>query len=239
MSGGPVRRWPGIAGVAAALVSMAYAHVAADAVNPMTGPISDYTRFDAGAWATALGTIMLALASLWVAYGLTRVEPVRGAAARVLFIAAALGLLLTATFPADPAPGAASIGGEIHNWSAAVVFTALPCAGWMLGRRLGKPALPAVSALSVVFLAAFLATQPGSLTAGLIGGPDYHGPIERLLVLSTMALVFLAARGVGGRDAVATTRLSRWPSGAGAMVPAQPSAEEALLPRRPVGLGSA
>lgn len=188
-----------MAGAALALAAMAYAHVAAaDTVNPASGLISDYALVGTSAWALVGGTIMLAMGSLWTAFGLTRVDPARSAAARVLLLAAALGLLLTAGFPTDSAPDVVSIGGEIHRWSAAVVFTALPCAGWMLGRRSGDRALSAVSALSVVFLAAFLAAHPGSLTADLIDGSDYYGLIERLLVLTEIVLIFLAARGVGG-----------------------------------------
>ena len=206
----PLSRWPGMAGAALALAAMAYAHVvAADTVNPASGLISDYALFDASAWALVGGTLMLAMGSLWIAFGLARVDPARSAAARVLFLAAALGLLLTAGFPTDSAPDVVSIGGEIHRWSAAVVFTALPCAGWMLGRRSGDRALSAVSTLSVVFLAAFLAAHPGSLTADLIDGPDYYGLLERLLVLTEIVLIFLAARGVGGRNRERWSRLAR------------------------------
>ncbi|ACZ84892.1 DUF998 domain-containing protein [Streptosporangium roseum] len=198
MSADPVWRWPGMAGAAAAAASTACAHVAAaGAVDPMKSLTSDYALLDTSAWAMAGGTIMLAMGSLWVAYGLARTDPTRSAATRVLFVAGALGLLLTAAFPLDAAPGAASAGGEIHRWAAAVVFTALPCAGWMMGRRFRNPALSAVSVLATGLLVAFLAARPGSLTADLIGGPDYYGLIERLLLLSETALVFLAARGMG------------------------------------------
>jgi hypothetical protein len=246
-----------MAGAALALAAMAYAHVAAaDTVNPVSGLISDYALVGASAWALVGGTIMLAMGSLWTAFGLTRVDPARSAAARVLLLAAALGLLLTAGFPTDSAPDVVSIGGEIHRWSAAVVFTALPCAGWMLGRRSGDRALSAVSALSVVFLAAFLAAHPGSLTADLIDGPGYYGLIERLLVLTEIVLIFLAARGVGGGKRASVVPAPRGaddrkhesavplpcrspgadPLGARATVPAQPSADDVRRPREPVGL---
>ncbi|AWS41266.1 DUF998 domain-containing protein [Streptosporangium sp. 'caverna'] len=259
MNGTPLSRWPGMAGAAFALAAMAYAHVAAaDTVNPASGLISDYALVGTSAWALVGGTIMLAMGSLWTAFGLARVDPARSAAARVLLLAAALGLLLTAGFPTDSAPDVVSIGGEIHRWSAAVVFTALPCAGWMLGRRSSDRALSAVSALSVVFLAAFLAAHPGSLTADLIDGSEYYGLIERLLVLTEIVLIFLAARGVGGwnrasvvpapRDADDRKRESALPLthrspgadrlGARATVPAQPSADDARRPREPVGLHS-
>ncbi|WP_271216399.1 DUF998 domain-containing protein [Streptosporangium carneum] len=201
--GDAVWRWPGVAGALLAVAATAYAHLAAGGlVDPMRTLISDYALLDGSALAMICGTITLAMGSVWVAYGLARVDPARSAAARVLFLAGALGLLLTAAFTTDAAPDVVSAGGEIHRWSAAVVFTALPCAGWMLGRRFGSPALTAVSALSVALLATFLAAHPGSLVSPLIDGPDYYGLVQRLLVLSDTALVLLAAltlnRGIRG-----------------------------------------
>ncbi|MEV8637698.1 DUF998 domain-containing protein [Streptosporangium sp. NPDC051023] len=196
-SGRTVWRWPGMAGAALALIATVYAHVAAGHVDPMTTLISDYALLDTSALALVCGTIMLAIGSVWVAYGLAQVDPARSAAARVLFIAGAVGLLLTAAFTTDAAPGTMSAGGEIHRWSAAVVFTALPCAGWMLGKRFRSPALSVVSVLSVVFLATFLAAHPGSLVSDLIHGPEYYGLVQRLLVLSDATVVFLAAMSLG------------------------------------------
>ncbi|GAA3114788.1 hypothetical protein GCM10010466_02270 [Planomonospora alba] len=189
----------GRAGAVLAAAATAYAHLAAGgAVDPMSGLVSDYALVDATAWALVGGTLALASGCLWTAYGLARTDPLRSAAARVLLLAGALGLLLTAAFPTDPAPGVVSVAGEIHRWSAAVVFTALPGAGWLLGRRYGDAVLRAVSAASAALLAAFLAAHPGSPFADLVGGPDYYGLVERLLLAAEMALVFLAAGHAGG-----------------------------------------
>ncbi|GAA2860659.1 hypothetical protein GCM10010517_19310 [Streptosporangium fragile] len=244
MNEGPVSRWPGTVGPVLALAAMAYAHVAASgSVDPFTGLISEYALTDDGAWTTAGGTIALAMGALWAAYLLARLDPGRGAAARVLFVAAALGLLLTAVFPTDAAPGVTSIGGEIHHWSAAVVFTALPCAGWMVGRRSGNRVLAGVGIVSVMLLAAFLAARPGSPAADLIGGPGYHGMLQRLLVLSDMALVLLSVRQVGRKDGDGVVGgLVHRPRGAGRLgagvaIPAQPGPDGTGRSRRPIGLG--
>ncbi len=232
MNEGPPSRWPGVAGPLFALAAMGYAHlVAADTVDPLNGLISDYALRDDSAWAMVVGTIALAMGCLWVAYLLARVAPVRGAASRALFVAAALGLLLTAAFPTDAAPGVVSIAGEIHRWSAAVVFTALPCAGWMLGRRSGNGPLATVSVLSVVFLAWFLAAHPGSLVSDLIDGADHYGLVERLLVLSEMTLILLAALWPGHRDGVAGHRSAVREQGM--TVPAQPGPDATRRPHRP------
>ncbi|MER7134087.1 DUF998 domain-containing protein [Streptosporangium saharense] len=194
-----VWRWPGAAGALVAVAATLYAHVAAGQVDPMTTLISDYALLGVSAPAMVCGTIALAVGSVWVSYGLARVDPARSAAARVLLLAGAVGLLLTAAFTTDTAPAVVSAGGEIHRWSAALVFTALPCAGWLLGRRFRNPALSVVSVLSVVLLAAFLAAHPGSLVSSLIEGPGYYGLLQRLLVLSDAAVVLLASLCLGGR----------------------------------------
>ncbi|MER6170787.1 DUF998 domain-containing protein [Streptosporangium sp. NPDC001681] len=234
-------RLPGMAGPLLALAAMGYAHLtSAGAVSPLHGLVSEYALRGDSAWAMTGGTIALAMGCLWVAYLLARVDPVRGAAARALFVASALGLLLTATFPTDAAPGVTSIGGEIHRWSAAVVFTALPCAGWMLGRRSGSRALAGSAVLSVALLAWFLAAHPGSLISDLIGGPDHYGLAQRLLLLSEMTLVFLAALRSGhldGDDATGRLGHRRPGSDRGVTVPIQPGPDDARRPHQPIGLG--
>ncbi|WP_326636871.1 DUF998 domain-containing protein [Streptosporangium sp. NBC_01755] len=241
MNENPSSRLPGVAGPLLALAAMGYAHmVSAGAVNPTKSLVSEYALRGDSAWVMAGGTIALAMGCLWVAYLLARVDPVRGAAARALFVASALGLLLTATFPTDAAPGVTSIGGEIHRWSAAVVFTALPCAGWMLGRRSGSRALAGAAVASVVLLAWFLAAHPGSLISDLIGGPDHYGLAQRLLLLAEMTLVFLAALRSGHREGDGVTgRLDHRKPGndRGVTVPIQPGPDDARRPHQPIGLG--
>ncbi|MFF0244985.1 DUF998 domain-containing protein [Streptosporangium sandarakinum] len=201
---GTLWRRPAMACVGVAAAAMAYAHLAAiGSVDPMTELTSRYALFGPSGWAMAVAAIALAVSCVWTAYGLTRVDPARSAAARVLLVAAALGLLLTAVFPTDAPPGVTSGGGEVHRWAAAVVLTALPCAGRLLGRRFGEPALSLAAGLSVAALVAFLAARPGSPVAEIVGGSGYHGLLERLALLADTAVVFLAARCADGRDAPA------------------------------------
>ncbi|MEU9836653.1 DUF998 domain-containing protein [Streptosporangium sp. NPDC048047] len=222
-------RRPAMACAGLALAAMAYAHLAAaGSVDPMTEPTGRYALFGPSGWAMAVSVIALAMSCVWTAYGLTRVDPARSAAARVLLVAAALGLLLTAVFPVEAAPGVASGGGEVHHWAAAVVLTALPCAGRLLGRRFGEPLLSLAAGLSVAALAAFLAARPGSPFAEIVGGPGHHGLLERLALLGDAAVVLLAARHAGGRGARA--RAVRPPA-------ASPDAGPAFLERemKPTG----
>lgn len=179
-----------LTGAVTAAAALGYAQVAL----PGQPLLSDYALVPGGMLPVVIGMLALAWACVSLAYGLAVREPARSAATRVLLLAGAAGLMLSAVFPTDP--GNAAIGtlaGEIHRWSAAVVFTTLPVAGWILAR--GRAPLPkwnrvrALSVTSAVALAAYLAAHPASFTSPLIGGASYYGLLERGLVLVEIALV--------------------------------------------------
>ncbi|MFG2078662.1 DUF998 domain-containing protein [Nonomuraea maritima] len=209
------RLWAG--GAVAATVVSAGAVAYAQAELPAQPLLSDYALVPGGMAPVLVGMLALAGACLCLAYGLARQDPGRTAATRVLLLAGAGGLIMSAIFPTDP--GTSQIGtlaGEIHRWSSAVVFTSLPMAGWMLARRAGTPwwraapsaaeapsaakapsaAMTAVRAMSVaaaVTLGAYLVAHPASFTSPLVGGDAYYGLLERGLVLAEMALLVVMA----------------------------------------------
>jgi hypothetical protein len=177
-----------LAGALVALLAFAYAELALPA-RPL---ISDYALVPGGLLPVVIGMLALAAACLSLAYGLAAGEPGRTAATRVLLLAAAGGLMLSAMFPTD-ASVIKSVSGEIHRWAAAVVFTTLPVAGWSLAR--GRATLPrwnavkALSVTSVLTLGVYLAAHPASFTSPWIGGESYYGLLERALVLAEIGLI--------------------------------------------------
>lgn len=182
--------WGTVAGTVASACALAYAQVALPA-QPL---LSDYALVSGGLVPVLIGMLTLAGACLCLAYGLAAAEPSRTAATRVLLLAGAAGLMMSAVFPTDP--GTSQVGtlaGEIHRWSAAVVFTSLPVAGWTLARgRAAAPRWNAVRAMSVasaVALAVYLAAHPASITSPLINGVAYYGLLERAVVLAEMVLI--------------------------------------------------
>ncbi|GAA1014512.1 hypothetical protein Aple_047750 [Acrocarpospora pleiomorpha] len=188
-----------VAGPSVALVLMVALHLLyPGVVDPMQGLLSDYALSEATGALFLLGMMALAAGACAAAYQLAEVDPIRSAAARVLLVMASAGLVLGAIFPTDAAPVVESLAGEIHRWSTALVFTALPGAGWILARQSRTP-LPVVRALaltSVAVLASFLLSHPGSPMAELIGGPEFYGLLERLLVVLEIVLLIVIA-GVG------------------------------------------
>ncbi|MFE3450743.1 DUF998 domain-containing protein [Nonomuraea sp. NPDC059194] len=170
------------------LAALAYAHLAL----PPQPLVSDYALVPGGMPLVVAGMLALACGCVFLAYGLAVREPARTAAARILLIAAAAGLMLSAVFPTDPGM-AKSLSGEVHRWASAVVFTSLPVAGWTLAR--GRAALPrwnlvrALTVTSVVVLAVYLAAHPASLTSPFISGEVYYGLMERAVIVAEVVLV--------------------------------------------------
>lgn len=196
--------WGTVIGTVASACALAYAQVALP-VQPL---ISDYALVSGGLVPVLIGMLALAGACLCLAYGLAATEPSRTAATRVLLLAGAAGLMMSAIFPTDPGTSqVGSLSGEIHRWAAAVVFTSLPVAGWTLAR--GREAAPrwnavrAMSVASAVTLAVYLAAHPASITSPLINGAAYYGPMERAVVLAEMLLItVMALAALAGRPAV-------------------------------------
>ncbi|MFI6500790.1 DUF998 domain-containing protein [Nonomuraea typhae] len=182
--------WGAVGGALVAIAALGYAQVAL----PEQPLLSDYVLVSGGLVPVVIGMLGMAATCVFLAYGLAVREASRSAAARVLLLAGAAGLMLSAVFPTDPHGVAVkSLAGEIHRWSAAVVFTTLPVAGWMLARARGAlPRWNAVRALAVTStfaLVIYLASHPASFLSPLIGGVAYYGLLERALVLAEIALL--------------------------------------------------
>ncbi|MFI6319512.1 DUF998 domain-containing protein [Nonomuraea sp. NPDC050556] len=204
-------KWPVVVSTVVAIVSLGYVHVAL----PAQTLISDYALVSGGLAPVMLGMLALGAGCVFLAYGLAVREPSRSAATRVLLVFAAAGLMLSAVFPTDPGTGVGSLAGEIHRWGSAVVFTALPVAGWVLAR--GRTAAPrwhlvrSLSLTSALTLGLYLAAHPASITSGLIGGVAYYGLLERGLVVAEIVLVAVMAV-AASREAVPVLRAVPSPS---------------------------
>ncbi|PZG13528.1 DUF998 domain-containing protein [Nonomuraea aridisoli] len=190
----------------AATVTAAGALAYAETALPAQVLLSHYALVPGGLAPVIAGMLALAGACVWLAYGLAVTDPVRTAATRVLLLAGAAGLVLSAIFPTDPSGSHLdTVSGEIHRWAAAVVFTSLPVAGWMLARgRTGTPGWNAVRALSVaagVTLAVYLAAHPASFTSSFVNGGAYYGLLERAVVVADMALIVAMAVTMAGATA--------------------------------------
>ncbi|MFG1707711.1 DUF998 domain-containing protein [Nonomuraea sp. M3C6] len=198
--------WGTVAATGVSAGALAYAQVALPA-QPL---LSDYALVSGGLLPVLIGMLALAGACLCLAYGLAAGDPARTAATRVLLLAGAAGLMMSAIFPTDPGmAGLKSLSGEIHRWSAAIVFTSLPVAGWVLARGRGVAprwnAVRAMSVTSAVTLAVYLAAHPATFTSPLINGAGYYGLLERAVVLAEMVLIMVMALASGeGRPAVKT-----------------------------------
>ncbi|WP_066373570.1 DUF998 domain-containing protein [Herbidospora mongoliensis] len=183
------------AGPATALLLMLALHLFFfDLIDPMTGLLSDYAVTSTMTETVfALGMMALAAGCVATSWTLTRFDPSRTAATRVLLIIAAAGLVLATVFPTDVSTTVTSLSGEIHRWSTAAVFTSLPVAGWILTRRGPLGAAGLLARASGVILACYLLSHPTSPVSALIGGETYFGLLERIVVVLEIFLVIALA----------------------------------------------
>ncbi|MGW0809783.1 DUF998 domain-containing protein [Nonomuraea sp. NPDC002799] len=179
-----------VACTGASAVALAYAELAL----PTQPLLSHYALVPGGLMPVLIGMLALAAACLFLAYGLAVRDPARTAATRVMLLAGAAGLMLSAIFPTNPINSdIGTLSGEIHRWGAALFFTALPVAGWTLARGRAAAtrwnAVRAVSVTSTVTLVIYLAAHPASFTSDLLNGGAYYGLLERGVVLVEMVLI--------------------------------------------------
>jgi hypothetical protein len=182
--------WGAVAALLVSFGALAYAQLA---LPPQT-LLSDYALVDGGMAPILIGMLALAVSCVLLTYVLAQHEPSRSAAGRVLLLAAAAALMLTALFPTDAGGTAVkTVTGEVHRWSAALVFTALPVAAWVLARRRvsvtrWRPVRVAAVAAAVT-LAVYLAAHPASFLSPAIGGLSYYGFLARMVVVAEMGLL--------------------------------------------------
>jgi hypothetical protein len=201
------------AGLAGALVGAAALHLGwAEQVDAVRHVFSDYA-LSGGADQIFAGTLAcLSVGSAALIAGLVRSRLPIGAPAIALLGAWCAGLALAALFRTDP-PGALSLGGLVHRYAAGGAVAALPAAGLLIARRLGRRpgwettarALRRTSWASVAGCFAFMcahlcvtAPAPAPL-AQEIGG--LLGLAERVTLALEMSLLFMLARVVpAGRE---------------------------------------
>ncbi|MFI7446551.1 DUF998 domain-containing protein [Nonomuraea sp. NPDC049714] len=193
------------AGLAGALVGTAALHLGwARQVDTVRQVLSDFALSD-GAYGIFAGTVAcLSVGSMALVAGLVRSRLPIGAPAIVLLSVWCGGLALAAIFQTD-APGALSVSGLVHRYAAGGAVAALPAAGLLIARRLGRRpgwettarSLRRTSWASVAGCLAFMcahvcatAAAPTAL-AQEIGG--WLGLAERVTLALEMGLLYILA----------------------------------------------
>ena len=176
---------------------------ATDPIEPSGWTISDYVvSLPHGTLLFALTTGALAVGAAALAHGLGSVPGTRGI--RVLLQIWAAALVVAAVFPTNLRGTPQDVSSNIHLYAGAVVFAALPIAGWRLARWLrrtggaGDPARPPAAALSAVALLAggLSAALIANRLPGVLGLPDLMLPpgiLQRVAGAAQIALLAMSA----------------------------------------------
>ena len=167
--------------------------------------LSDYVHVRGGLEPFVGGLLALALAILVVA----RLAADHDRAAALVLRVCGVGAVLTAAYPTDATRAAVvSLAGQIHRYSAFVVFVGLPIAAWLLVRHSATRATLVVRtlvALSATAVVVTLLLHPSSPVQHLIAMPGWEGGAERLLAGVDITLVAVLALVTGPTPAARLT----------------------------------
>jgi hypothetical protein len=188
--------------VIVALLPMGFLHVSGiGVVDPLFGVISDYVFRPGGYALMGAAAISLAVAAAVLAIGLRRAELPGSATPVVLFVSAAVALVLVAVFPTH-APGTTpGLVSTVHRAAGGWVFAVVPLATWMVARRArsasewraAAPALHWVSGTAAVLSAIFLLSHVPIVIAGSPGFPAMGG-LQRVVFVMVMLVLVATAR---------------------------------------------
>ncbi|QFZ24702.1 DUF998 domain-containing protein [Saccharothrix syringae] len=189
-----------VTGLVGSLLPVVYLHVASfGELSPVRHTVSDYIFVDNGTALLGVTALSLAAASVGLLVVLVRSGlPVHGPVSWLMGLWAA-GLTAAAVFPTDPVGAPTSFSGAVHRYAGAVMFAALPLAGWLISRTFIPSATVrrfsvAAGFGSVAFMLSHLALT------GSADGAVLLGLFERVLFFLLYCLLFALAAAVVRRE---------------------------------------
>lgn len=181
-------------GIAVALVTMGYLHVAgAGVVDPLDATISDYVNVPGGYVLLAVAAFALAAGVVALAAGLAPAGVPDPQPPTRLLLSGSAALVLVGVFPTNAPDAAAGVVATIHRIAGGWVLAALPVAGWMVARRVLEPRLTWIAGGTVALSAVFLLSHV-PIVIGTSPGFPLLGGVERVLYASVMLVLLATAR---------------------------------------------
>ncbi|MDF5757291.1 DUF998 domain-containing protein [Spongiactinospora sp. TRM90649] len=165
-------------------------------LDPLHGLISEYA-FQPGGWLLGASLTSFAIGAALFSAAMIRAAGCR----RVAWLVAAWGLcmFLVGTFPTDPPGLAMSMSGEIHRYAALVAFLAMPLAGLLPARLLGRDrsavAIRVLSGIALVCLVSVLVPYALRFAGIPMSNEDIPaGLTQRLVVVTELGVLVLLGR---------------------------------------------
>jgi uncharacterized protein DUF998 len=190
------------ASVIVALLPLGFLHMSSiGSIDPLRDVISDYV-FEPGGYALlGAAAISVAVGCVVLATGLRRAELPAARPPALLFLTAAVALVLVSVFPTHTPGTTPGLVSTVHRAAGGWVFAVLPLAAWMVARRArSAPAwAPAAAPLAVAAAVAgavsalFLLNHVPIVIAGSPLFP-FIGGVQRVLYATVMVVLVMTAR---------------------------------------------
>ncbi|MFC6094119.1 DUF998 domain-containing protein [Saccharothrix lopnurensis] len=182
-----------VVGLIGSLLPVGYLHVVSvGKLSPVRHTVSDYIFVDGGSVLLGAAALLLSAASVGLLVVLVRSGlPRRGPVSWLLGLWAA-GLAVAAVFPTDPTGVPTSFSGAVHRYAGAVMFAALPLAGWLVSRTFtANTAVRRFSVAAGITSVAFMLSHVALVRPD--GGAVLLGLFERVLFVLLYGLLFALA----------------------------------------------
>jgi len=190
------------ASVSVALLPLGFLHVSSiGSLDPLTTVISDYVFQPGGYALIGAAAISLAVACAALATGLRRADLPAARIPAVLFVSAAVALVLVAAFPTHTPGTPPGLVSNLHRVAGGWVFAVLPLAAWVVAARARSapawepaavPLTWAAGIASVISIFFLLNHVPI-----VIGGSPFFpflGGVQRVLYAAVMVVLVMTAR---------------------------------------------
>ncbi|WP_447008762.1 DUF998 domain-containing protein [Saccharothrix sp. DSM 118769] len=180
-------------GLVLSLFPVGYLHVSSvGELSPITHTVSDYVFVDDGAGLLAVTALSLAASSAALLVALVRSGLPRWGPVAVLLGLWSAGLAVAVVFPTDPVGEPTSFAGAVHRYAGAVMFAALPAAGWLVSRTfIGSVVLRRFSVAAGIASVVFMLSHAAVLFPG--SGAVVLGLFERVLFALLYCVLFVLA----------------------------------------------
>jgi hypothetical protein len=190
------------ASVTVALLPLGFLHMSSiGSIDPLTAVISDYVFQPGGYALLGSAAISLAVACVVIATGLRRAELPAARVPTLLFVSAAVALVLVALFPTHTPGTTPGLVSTVHRAAGGWAFAVLPVASWLVAVRARSAPAWQPAAVPLTWAAAIAAAVSvffllNHVPIVIAGSPlfPFLGGVQRVLCAAVIVVLVMTAR---------------------------------------------